>query len=94
MKAGSLSRAPKLAPLMEAPRRNPVARAAFQETSRLDLSESASQFKALTRAVKDAPDVRADKVAAVREQIEAGTYQVDSRAVAEKMLALFSKAPY
>ncbi|MDR3207456.1 MAG: flagellar biosynthesis anti-sigma factor FlgM [Oscillospiraceae bacterium] len=94
MKVGSLSRTPKFAPLVEAPRRNPVARAAFQETGKIDLSERASQFKALARAAGEAPDVRAEKVAAIRKQIEAGTYQVDSRAVADKMFDLVSKAPY
>jgi len=33
------------------------------------------------------PDVRADKVAALKQQISSGTYQVDTRALAAKMLS-------
>jgi negative regulator of flagellin synthesis FlgM len=32
------------------------------------------------------PDVRADKVAALKQQIASGAYQVDTRALAAKML--------
>ncbi len=36
--------------------------------------------------VASQPDVRADKVAALKQQIASGAYQVDTRALAAKML--------
>ncbi len=40
----------------------------------------------LVEAVRALPDVRLDKVAAIRKAIESGTYVVDARKVAGKML--------
>lgn len=36
--------------------------------------------------VASQPDVRADKVAALKQQIASGSYQVDTRVLAAKML--------
>jgi flagellar biosynthesis anti-sigma factor FlgM len=38
------------------------------------------------RAVHDAPDVRAERVAALKASIADGTYASDSRAIAERLL--------
>jgi len=43
------------------------------------------QLKIL-QIVRDTPDVRQDKVAKLREQIEQGCYKVDAERVAERML--------
>jgi negative regulator of flagellin synthesis FlgM len=32
------------------------------------------------------PDVREDKVAELKEQVESGTYEIDAEKIAEKML--------
>lgn len=49
-----------------------------------DQGRAIARAKALAGAV---PDVRADRVAAIRQQIENGTYQVDSREIASRMFA-------
>ncbi len=53
---------------------------------RVELSANGSQIERLKKTMQVAPDFRADKVAKLKEQIEAGTYQVEGKAVAEKML--------
>lgn len=37
-------------------------------------------------AAKQSPEIRADRVAELQAQIQAGTYQIDSMAIARKML--------
>jgi negative regulator of flagellin synthesis FlgM len=50
------------------------------------LSDTARQMAAAQDAVKAAPDVRQDKVDAIKQQIESGTYQVSARVLARKMV--------
>lgn len=49
-------------------------------------SDDAKLMSEGLQAVKDAPDVRTDKIAALKAKIAAGTYKVDPDALAEKML--------
>ncbi len=58
-----------------------------QESDKVDTSSSSRLFNQALRAVKESPDVRADKVEAIRKSIEDGTYRVDSEAIADKMLS-------
>lgn len=53
---------------------------------RLALSQRAEEMKAARTAMMEAPQVRADRVAELKAQVEAGTYQVDSDKVAERIL--------
>jgi len=53
---------------------------------KIEFSQVAKTFKAAKAAVEAAPDVRYDKVAGVKAQIEAGSYNVSSEAVADKIL--------
>ncbi|MDR2503505.1 MAG: flagellar biosynthesis anti-sigma factor FlgM [Deltaproteobacteria bacterium] len=48
--------------------------------------KSSSLKAAVASAALDAPDVRADKVASVQARLEDGSYSVDSRDIAAKML--------
>lgn len=53
---------------------------------RLALSQRAEEIKAARAALAETPDVRAERVAALKAQVEAGTYQVDPDKVAERIL--------
>jgi len=58
---------------------------------KVDLSPSAERFNKTSNTLKDPADFRVDKVNEVKSKIEAGTYKVSSKDVAEKMLAALSK---
>jgi flagellar biosynthesis anti-sigma factor FlgM len=50
------------------------------------LSDGAKSLAAARDAVKNAPDVRNDKVSAIKQQVSDGTYQVPAKVLARKML--------
>jgi negative regulator of flagellin synthesis FlgM len=51
-------------------------------------SGESAQVRRVQADVEAAPDVRAERVAAIKAEIEAGSYQVDNRALAEKLLGV------
>ena len=55
-------------------------------TDRLALSQRAEEMKLARAAMAETPEVRADRVESLKAQIEAGTYQVNSSDVAERIL--------
>src|SRR5579859_2674031 len=57
-----------------------------QATDSVTLSDSARSVSTARTAVQNAPDVREQKVADIKQQLSDGTYQVSSRALASKML--------
>jgi negative regulator of flagellin synthesis FlgM len=57
-----------------------------QAGDQVDVSGSAALFKSMLQNMQNAPEVRMDKVNAVKTQIENGEYSINSRAIAEKML--------
>ena len=57
-----------------------------QQLDRVELSVRKGEIEKLDKAVKALPDVRAEKVAALKQQIAEDTYQVDSKDVAAQML--------
>lgn len=69
--------------------RKPVKAVAVpQGTDKVDVSESSRLFAQALEAAMAAPDVRAERVDAVRAAVQNGTYQVDSRLVADRILGL------
>lgn len=52
----------------------------------VQLSKEAQTALAMKGKLNQAPEVRAEKVADLRRQLETGTYRPDGRAVATKML--------
>ena len=62
------------------------AKRAGARTDGTTLSSAAQELLKARRAVQDAPEVRADLVAELRRQIQAGTYEVDAREIARRVL--------
>ncbi|MGB9866329.1 MAG: flagellar biosynthesis anti-sigma factor FlgM [Bacillota bacterium] len=62
------------------------ARSSAEKLDTVRLYTQTEEFRKAVEAVKRAPEVRQDKVEELRKAIVSGTYQVDSMAVAEKML--------
>ncbi len=56
------------------------------ELDRLALSHRAEEIRAARAALAETPAVRAERVARLKAQIEAGTYRVDPDKVAERIL--------
>ena len=65
---------------------NPDTKVETQFGDRVDLSPSSRMIKKIEEAAFSAPDTRAGKVAALKKQVESGTYQVNSDELAGKML--------
>ncbi len=50
------------------------------------LSPKAKEVQEATKLIKELPDIREDKVAKLKEQVDQGTYRVDGKKIAFKML--------
>ncbi len=55
-------------------------------TDRVELSTSSADIQKMKEILQETPNVRMEKVQALKEQIERGEYQVDPHRVADKML--------
>ena len=55
----------------------------------VSLSDQARSIISATKLVVDAPDVRNDRISALKKAIAAGTYSIDSRRLASKLLSHF-----
>lgn len=62
------------------------ARRAEGTSDGLSLSPKSQEAASLRAKLREAPEVRIDLVQRIKARVEAGTYQVDPRAVAAKML--------
>lgn len=54
-------------------------------TDTLEISDFAKQYQIAKEAMKNAPDVREDKVALIQQQLADGTYHVSAEKLAEKL---------
>ena len=59
---------------------------------KVEISEFGKIYQTTKKAVKEAPDVREDKVAELKSRIAAGTYDVDPSEFADKLLERFTGA--
>ena len=59
---------------------------ATRQGDRISLSPEAMLRTEAHQAIAGAPEIRQDKVDAIKERIASGTYQADSRAIATKLL--------
>jgi negative regulator of flagellin synthesis FlgM len=52
----------------------------------VNISDAAKEIQEVRKELDNIPDVRADKVEQLKNQIENGTYEIKSEEIAEKML--------
>jgi negative regulator of flagellin synthesis FlgM len=57
-----------------------------RKADEVSLSDGARSMAAAHEAVRNAPDVREQKVADIKQQVDSGTYQVSARVLARKMV--------
>ena len=56
------------------------------ESDEVSISEKGKDVSEMTRTLKDMPDVRADKVADLKERIANGTYNISGKDIASKII--------
>ncbi len=66
---------------VQSPATGPVGKA-----DRVELSAKAKELQAAREAIAQMDDMDHDKVARIKAQIEAGTYKVDAKKTADKMI--------
>ena len=64
------------------------------EKDKYELSDTAKVYNTARTAVNEASDVRLDKVNDIKARMSAGTYNISSEAVADKMLESISQPEY
>jgi negative regulator of flagellin synthesis FlgM len=72
--------------------RNPAASPAQSQVpteDKVDLSARSKEMNKIHDVLNATPDVRAEKVEALKKQVESGQYEVNSNSVADKMLKEF-----
>jgi negative regulator of flagellin synthesis FlgM len=57
-----------------------------KQEDKVELSSRGREIQEAMQLLESVPDVREDKVALLKEQIGAGTYEVEGEKIAEKML--------
>lgn len=61
-------------------------RTAVSRKDSLEISREAKELSTIRQIIDKTPDIRMEKVAAIKEAIANGTYHVDSREVAHMMI--------
>jgi negative regulator of flagellin synthesis FlgM len=55
-------------------------------TDKVELSARSKEMQKIHEVLQKTPDIRAERVASLKKQIEEGTYDVKSEAIADKMI--------
>jgi len=55
------------------------------------ISRAGAEFQLAQQAVKDAPEVREELVAAIKQKINSGTYQVSGENFADKLMQRYAE---
>lgn len=58
---------------------------ASKKKDELELSPAAKDYKFAMEKIKEKSDVREDKVKEIKMRVESGTYEINSKAIAEKI---------
>ncbi len=72
------------------PRIDDTAGQPARRADEIRLSMGARELQQLREAVNAAPDIREDRVAAIRRQLAEGTYEIDYRALAQKLAGIIN----
>ncbi len=64
----------------------PVSENPRPSDDRVDISGKGKEIADLMATIQQMPDVRNDKVKAVKEAIESGNYHIDTKNIAQKLL--------
>ena len=67
-------------------KKEPVAEQPAATSDNVNFSETSKQLEAVKSSLKDIPEVDASKVAHFKTQIASGNYQINSNAIANKIL--------
>ena len=67
-------------------RQNARVSQAQQVEDRLEFSTSIREFQQLDKKAREAPEIRADRVAEIERELNAGTYNIKAEKVAEAMI--------
>ena len=59
---------------------------AVKKSDQFNISSVARDFQVAMQEVKKQPEVREERVATIKQQIASGTYRVDAKKIAEKMM--------
>ena len=86
MKIGSVPRMNTVNPYKEVARKNKAAAQKSMGTDRAEFSENARLFAAALQTAKEMPEVRTDRVDALKQKINEGSYNVSAEQIAEKLL--------
>ena len=77
-----------LRPPPVAQRKTSISRSRKLNKDEVILSPRAAEVQRLKKLVNDVPDVRQEKIDAIKKQIETGTYNVSARSVVESIIDL------
>jgi negative regulator of flagellin synthesis FlgM len=66
----------------------PIAKAGHDEVT---ISNAARELQEAAKTVQNADEVRADKVAEIKKQVQEGTYNVPTDALVDKLLSVFKR---
>lgn len=65
---------------------NDIQNSSVVESDEVSISEKGKDVSEMTRTLKEMPDVRADKVADLKERIANGTYNISGKDIASKII--------
>ena len=57
-----------------------------KKTDQLNISSNARDFQVAMEQIKNQPEIREEKVAEIKRQKESGTYEIDAKKIADKMM--------
>ena len=52
----------------------------------IELSPENTEYRQILKRIEEVPDVRSDRVERIRQALESGTYQINSRIIADRIL--------